>query len=289
MSCFPQVVVREPVVAPAGAAAQGRVGRGSVALVGAGPGDPELLTLKALRALENADVIVVDRLVGPAILDLARPAARRIHVGKLPYQVGAGSDNGARQQDINAILVREALAGNRVVRLKGGDPFVFGRAVEEIEALEAAGIAVTIVPGVTAALAAAASARLALTERGKRRAFTILTGQASDGPAGHDWATLAKGGQSLAIYMGVAAGPSIARRLLAAGLDAATPVTVVENASLGNERVHGCGIAALPDLLRTACIQGPAMLFVGVAPLPQPAAIPAAAGLAVDDQLEEAA
>lgn len=270
-------------------AALDRAGRGSVALVGAGPGDPELLTLRAVRELENADVIVVDRLVGPAILDLAHPGARRIDVGKLPYRTGAGGGNGARQQDINAILVREALAGNRVVRLKGGDPFVFGRAVEEIEALEAAGIAVTVVPGVTAALAAAASARLALTERGKRRAFTILTGQAADGPAGHDWATLVQGGQSLAIYMGVAAGPAIARRLLAAGLDPATPVTLVENASLGSERVHACSVAALPDLLRTACIEGPAMLFVGVAPLPYPHARPAEAGQGFDKQFEEAA
>ncbi len=278
-------------IAPARARVQAQdcAGRGTVVLVGAGPGDPELLTLIALRELENADVIVVDRLVGPAILDLARPGARRIDVGKLPYQTGVGGGNGARQQDINAMLVREALAGNRVVRLKGGDPFVFGRAVEEIEALEAAGIAVSVVPGVTAALAAAASARLALTERGKRRAFTILTGQAADGEAGHDWATLVQGGQSLAIYMGVAAGPAIAARLLTAGLDPLTPATLVENASLGSERVHGCSIAALPDLLRTASIEGPAMLFVGVAPLPHPIASPADAGHRLDDQLEEAA
>ncbi len=325
MSCSPQVVVQEHVAMGALPAFGGRIRavleacrqlarlvqagdlsralapakapvlakdharRGSVVLVGAGPGDPELLTLRALRELENADVIVTDRLVGPAILDLARPDARRIDVGKLPYRTGADGGNGARQQDINAILVREALAGNRVVRLKGGDPFVFGRAAEEIEALDAAGIAVTVVPGVTAALAAAANARLALTERGKRRAFTILTGQAADGPAGHDWATLVQGGQSLAIYMGVAAGPAIAGRLLEAGLDPATPVTVVENASLTNERVRGCRIAALPELLRTACIGGPAMLFVGVAPLPHPNASPAEAGQGHDAQLEEAA
>jgi uroporphyrin-III C-methyltransferase/precorrin-2 dehydrogenase/sirohydrochlorin ferrochelatase len=236
--------------------------RGSVTLVGAGPGDPELLTLKAHRALQSADVLVIDRLVDPRVVDLARRDARRIAVGKVPGGPSTG------QEAINAILVEEALAGNRVVRLKGGDPFVFGRAVEEIRAVEAAGIPVEIVPGVTAALAAAANARLPITERGKRRALTLLTGQTMDGPAEHDWQALARGGQSLAIYMGVAAGPAIARELIAAGLDPATPVTIVENASLAAEKTVTGRIDQLSDLLLRAGIRGPAILFVGVAPLP---------------------
>jgi uroporphyrin-III C-methyltransferase/precorrin-2 dehydrogenase/sirohydrochlorin ferrochelatase len=251
--------------------------RGSVALVGAGPGDPELLTIKAHRALQSADVLVIDRLVDPRIVELARRDARRIHVGKTP---GAPSTS---QETINAILVEEALAGNRVVRLKGGDPFVFGRAVEEIEAVEAAGITVEIVPGVTAALAAAANARLPITERGKRRALTILTGQTRDGPAEHDWQALARGGQTLAVYMGVKAGPGIATSLIAAGLDPATPVTIVENASLAIEKTATGRLDQLADVLRQAGITGPAILFIGAAPLPPAAARPAAI------QLERAA
>ncbi len=240
----------------------GTATRGSVSLVGAGPGDPELLTLKAHRALQSADVLVVDRLVDPRIVELARRDARRIHVGKSP---GGPSTS---QETINAILVEEALAGNRVVRLKGGDPFVFGRAVEEIEAVEAAGIAVTIVPGVTSALAAAANARLPITERGKRRALTILTGYTKDGPAEHDWQALATGGQTLAVYMGVRAGPAIARNLVLAGLDPATPVTIVENASLASQKTATGRLDQLSDLLLRAGIRGPAILFIGAAPLP---------------------
>ncbi len=244
------------------AALAGAPAPGSVVLVGAGPGDPELLTLKAHRALQSADVLVIDRLVDPRIVELARRDARRIHVGKVP---GGPS---ASQEAINAILVAEALAGHRVVRLKGGDPFVFGRAVEEIEAVEAAGVTVEIVPGVTAALAAAASARLPITERGKRRALTILTGQTKDGPAEHDWRALAQGGQTLAVYMGVKAGPQIARSLIAAGLDPATPVSIVENASLETAQTATGRLDQVSDLLLRAGIRGPAILFIGVAPIP---------------------
>ena len=251
--------------------------QGSVALVGAGPGDPELLTLKAHRALQSADVLVVDRLVDPRIVELARRDARRIYVGKTP---GGPSTS---QETINAILVEEATAGNRVVRLKGGDPFVFGRAVEEIEAVEAAGIAVSIVPGVTSALAAAAEARLRITERGKRRALTILTGQTRDGPAEHDWRALATGGQTLAVYMGVRAGPGIARNLIEAGLDPATPVSIVENASLASQKTATGRLDQLSDLLLRAGIRGPAILFIGVAP------IPAAFSSSAAHQLEKAA
>jgi uroporphyrin-III C-methyltransferase / precorrin-2 dehydrogenase / sirohydrochlorin ferrochelatase len=253
----------------------GTAQRGSVALVGAGPGDPELLTLKAHRALQSADVLVIDRLVDPRIVDLARRDARRIHVGKTPYGSRAGGGPSTSQEAINAILVEEALAGHRVVRLKGGDPFVFGRAVEEILAVEAAGIPVEIIPGVTAALAAAANARLPITERGRRRALTILTGQTRDGPAAHDWRALAAGGQTLAVYMGVKAGPGIATNLIEAGLDPATPVTIVENASLAAEQTVTGRLDAVADLLRAARITGPAILFIGAAPLPVAASHPA--------------
>jgi uroporphyrin-III C-methyltransferase/precorrin-2 dehydrogenase/sirohydrochlorin ferrochelatase len=255
----------------------GTAAHGSVTLVGAGPGDPELLTLKAHRALQAADVLVIDRLVDPRIVEFARRDARRIYVGKTP------GEKSTSQETINAILVEEALAGNRVVRLKGGDPFVFGRAVEEIEAVEAAGIEVSIVPGVTAALAAAADTRLPITERGKRRALTILTGYTKDGPAEHDWPALASGGQTLAVYMGVRAGPRIAQNLIRAGLDPATPVTIVENASLASQKTATGRLDQLSDLLLEAGIRGPAILFIGVAPLP--AAFSKSASL----QLERAA
>ncbi len=148
---------------------------GRVTLVGAGPGDPDLLTVKAVRALQEADVIVADRLIGAGILDRARRDADRIMVGKTP---GRPSPS---QAEINAILIREAQAGRQVVRLKGGDPMVFGRGGEEINALRAAGVPVDVVPGITAALGCAAAVGLAVTERDERRSLTLLTGHASDG------------------------------------------------------------------------------------------------------------
>ena len=218
-------------------------GAGRVSLVGAGPGDPDLLTVKAVRALQEADVIVADRLVGPRILDRARRDARRILVGKTP---GWPSPD---QAEINAILIREASAGHHVVRLKGGDPMVFGRAGEEIAALHSAGIAVEVVPGITAALGCAAAAGLAVTERGQRRSLTLMTGHASDGPAEHDWAELARPGRSLAIYMGIGAAGHIRSQLLAGGIDPTTPVTVVENGTLPTQKVVTGRIAGLTELL----------------------------------------
>ena len=245
-----------------------RVG-GRVALVGAGPGDPDLLTVKAVRALQEADVIVADRLVGPRILDRARRDARRIMVGKTP---GHPSPS---QAEINAILVREAAAGHQVVRLKGGDPLVFGRGGEEIAALRAAGIAVEVIPGITAALGCAAAAGLAVTERDERRSLTLLTGHASDGPAEHDWAALARPGQTLAVYMGVGAARHVQDRLLAAGIARTTPVTIVENGTLPTQKVATGVIADLVEILIDAGIKGPAMIFVGAGPAPRIAEAPA--------------
>ena len=240
---------------------------GRVSLVGAGPGDPDLLTVKAVRALQEADVIVAARLVGPRVLDRARRDARRILVGKTP---GRPSPT---QAEINAILIREAAAGHHVVRLKGGDPMVFGRGGEEIAALHAAGIAVEVVPGITAALGCAAAAGLAITERERRRSLTLLTGHASDGPAEHDWAELARPGRTLAIYMGIGAAGHIQSRLLTGGIEPGTPVTVVENGTLPTQKVATGQIAGLAELLIDQGIKGPAMIFVGAHPVPRPGSL----------------
>jgi uroporphyrin-III C-methyltransferase/precorrin-2 dehydrogenase/sirohydrochlorin ferrochelatase len=234
---------------------------GFVSLVGAGPGDPELLTVKALKALQNADVVVVDRLVAPTIRALAPAGARVIEVGKAP---GRPSTPQAR---ICAILVREARAGHRVVRLKGGDPLVFGRAVEELAALTAAGVAFEIVPGITAALGCAAAVAVPLTGRGERRELVLLTGHATDGAAEHDWPALARPGRTLAIYMGVGAAPHIQARLLDAGIDPQTPLTIVENGTLPRQKVLTGRIADLVALVGRHRIRGPAVIFIGAHPL----------------------
>lgn len=233
---------------------------GRVSLVGAGPGDPELLTLKAQRKLQEADVIVYDRLIGPGILELARRDAVRIPVGKKPFEPSP------KQSEINAILIREAKAGRHVVRLKGGDPYIFGRGGEEQAALIAEGIAVDVVPGITAALGCASAIGLPLTQRGQNRSITLLTGASEDGLAEHDWAALAKPGQAFAIYMGVNAAGDISARLLDAGIDHATPVTIVENGTLATERVMICSIGSLWETLALNGVEGPAIIYVGLKP-----------------------
>jgi uroporphyrin-III C-methyltransferase/precorrin-2 dehydrogenase/sirohydrochlorin ferrochelatase len=234
---------------------------GRVSLVGAGPGDPDLLTFKAMRALQEADVIVADRLVSSEILERARRDAERILVGKTP---GRPSPS---QAEINAILLREARSGKHVVRLKGGDPFVFGRGGEELATLHAAGIAVEVVPGISAAMGCAAAIGLPLTERDERRSLTLLTGHASDGLAEHDWAALARPGQMLAIYMGVGAAGHIQARLLAAGMDPETLVTMVENGTLPAQKLALTSIGQLTEGIIDAAIKGPAMILVGAHPL----------------------
>ena len=233
---------------------------GRVSLVGAGPGDPDLLTFKALQALQSADVIVVDRLVDRRILEVARRDARRIEVGKTPGQPST------RQAQIERILLREARAGHHVVRLKGGDPFVFGRGGEELAALQEARIEVEVVPGITAALACAAAVGLPLTTRGARRSVVLMTGHTSDGPADHDWCALARPGQVLAIYMGVGAAGHIERRLLGAGIDPETPVTIVENGTLPAQKVAVGTIGDLAGLVIDSAVKGPAIIYVGAAP-----------------------
>lgn len=239
--------------------AQAKPAQGRVSLVGAGPGDPELLTLKAHRKLQEADVIVYDRLVSPGVLELARRDAVRVPVGKTPYAASP------RQSEINDILLTEARKGLHVVRLKGGDPYIFGRGGEEQAALEAAGIPVDVVPGITAAAGCAASAKLPLTQRGQNRAITLLTAAGDTGLAEHDWAALAKPGQVFAIYMGVNAAGDVAARLLAAGIAPTTPVTIVENGTLPNERVAQTTIGQLWETIHTRGIHGPSIIYVGLA------------------------
>lgn len=231
---------------------------GSVVLIGCGPGEPDLLTLKAQQQLQAADVIVVDRLVNPAILEYARRDAVRIDVGKEP---GGPS---TPQDEINRILVREALKGHRVARLKGGDAFVFGRAAEEMSAVRAVGIPVEVVPGITAAHACAASVGLPLTLRQKVRQFALVTGASADGAFDLDWHALAQPGQAFAIYMGVRTGERIGGELLAAGADPTTPVVIVENGTLDNERVVAAEISDLARGVDEMGIKGPAIIFVGL-------------------------
>jgi uroporphyrin-III C-methyltransferase len=231
---------------------------GRVALVGAGPGDPDLLTLAAFKALKGADVVVHDGLVSEAILDLAPARARRISVAKRRAHHSYGQD------EINQMLVAFALQGLEVVRLKGGDPFIFGRGGEELEACRAAGVACRVIPGVTSALAAAAAAGAPLTHRGAAQAVTFVTGHAKAGEAPDlDWTALARPNQTVAIYMGLAQAPAIAAQLLAKGRSAATPALIVENASRPDERRIVTTLRHLADV--AAGLAGPALLMIGEA------------------------
>lgn len=231
---------------------------GSVWLVGAGPGDPELLTLKAFKVLATADVVVHDGLVSDEILDLAPAAARRISVAKRK------SRHSYAQGEINRMLVAFALEGLTVIRLKGGDPFIFGRGGEELEACREAGVACHVVPGVTAALASAASAGAPLTHRGAAQAVTFVTGHAATGETPDlDWASLAKANHTVVIYMGLSTAGGIAERLMAAGRAGATPALIVENASRADERRVVTDLAGLAAA--AADVSGPALLIVGEA------------------------
>jgi uroporphyrin-III C-methyltransferase/precorrin-2 dehydrogenase/sirohydrochlorin ferrochelatase len=232
--------------------------RGSVAIVGAGPGDPDLLTLRALRLIQRADVVVYDKLVGPGVLDLARRDAERLYVGK------SRGDHSRSQDEINALIAGQAQAGKRVVRLKGGDPFIFGRGGEELGYLRARGIVAEVVPGITAALGCAAAAGIPLTHRDHAQAVTFATGQGKDGGEPElDWATLARLDQTLVIYMGVGAAGRIAARLIEHGLDPATPVAVIENGTLPNQKALYGRLSGLGWLVRQSDIAGPALIVIG--------------------------
>ena len=230
---------------------------GTVHLVGAGPGDPDLLTLRAARLVMDARLIVHDGLVDLAILAMARPACRMISVAK------SRARHSLPQDQINALLVREALLGNDVVRLKGGDPFIFGRGGEELEACQAAGVPVQVVPGVSAALGAAASAQMALTHREDASVVSFVAGQCK-GLSDQNWAGLAGEGRTLVIYMGVASADAIAAKLIADGLAPGLPVAVIENASRPDMRVLRVALSGLGNLVTSERVKSPALIVVGM-------------------------
>ena len=231
---------------------------GSVAFVGAGPGDPELLTLKARRHIHEAEVIIYDRLVGKGVLELARREAKFIDVGKK----GFGAQ--VTQDKINEHLVREAHAGWKVVRLKGGDPSVFGRLDEELAALAEAGIDSTVVPGITSAAAGAASLKQSLTRRDRNSSITFMTAHDAKGYAEHDWRQLVRSGQALAIYMGRKSATFLQGRLLMAGADADLVITCVENISRPEERRFTSTLSAFAQRLDDDNWNGPLIIFVGI-------------------------
>ena len=239
---------------------KGSAATGTVYLVGAGPGDPDLLTLRAARLIMRAEVIVHDGLVDPAVLALARPATRMISVAKRRAR------HTMPQDEINALLVREALAGHDVVRLKGGDPFVFGRGGEEAEACRAAGVPVNVVPGISAAMGAAAAAQIPLTHRDNASIVSFVAGQCSGrngGLSDQDWTGLAGKGRTLVIYMGVKTAPQIAEKLMGDGLAPDVPVAVVENAARSDMRVLRTQLAGLPDLVLREKVRSPALILIG--------------------------
>ena len=253
-------------------AAPPQAARGRASLVGAGPGDPELLTVKAVRALQAADVVLYDKLIDPRVLDLAPARARRIDVGK---RCGR---HAMSQAAINRLLVQQVRTGAHVVRLKGGDPFVFGRGGEELEALREAGAEVEVVPGITAALAIAARLRMPLTHRGTARSLHLITahGRDEEGVPQHDWRALAAAGGTLAVYMGARTLPKVAEALLAAGMSPATPAIAVENATLPNERRIRRTLADIAQAIQAAAVEGPTLTLIGdvvalaeAAPAPQ--------------------
>jgi len=231
---------------------------GTVHIVGAGPGDPELLTLKAFRLIQNADIVFHDRLVSEEIMDLVRRDATRVSVGK------AKADHSVPQTEIHDLMIEAVQAGQRVVRLKGGDPFIFGRGGEEVEALRAAGIEASVVPGISSALGCAASVGLPLTHRDHAQTLTFVTGHAKSGDVPDlDWQALAKPAQTVVVFMGVGTAQKISEHLIHAGRAASTPVAVIENGTRPNEiRVFGT-LAELPQMIVRAGIKGPALLVIG--------------------------
>jgi uroporphyrin-III C-methyltransferase / precorrin-2 dehydrogenase / sirohydrochlorin ferrochelatase len=230
---------------------------GEVTLVGAGPGDPELLTLKALRALQDADVILHDRLVPRAVLDMARRDASRICVGK------AAGGGGSTQAEINALLIEHASRGKRVVRLKGGDPFIFGRGGEELEALQKAHIRFSVIPGITAASGCAAYAGIPLTHRDYAHSVTFITGHEDHAGREPDWRALAKPGITAVFYMGLARVEHIAAKLAQHGAPEALPAALIAQGTLENQRVITATLATIAAAAANAGLESPALLVVG--------------------------
>lgn len=230
---------------------------GMVYLVGAGPGDPELLTLRTAKLLAKADVVVCDHLIGDGILDMVSTTAERIYVGKQK------SRHTVPQEGINALLVRLARQGRQVVRLKGGDPFIFGRGGEEAEALVAEGIPFEVVPGITAASGVACYAGIPLTHRDYAQSCTFTTGHLKDGNLNLDWENLAHARQTVVIYMGLGALPEISRQLIAHGRAANIPSAVIEQGTTCRQRVVTGTLATIPALVAAKGMESPCLIIVG--------------------------
>lgn len=231
--------------------------KGEVYLVGAGPGDPELLTFKALRLMQKADVVIYDRLVSPSILELVRRDAEKIYVGK------AKSKHTLPQQEINDLLVSEALKGNRVVRLKGGDPFIFGRGGEEIETLVKHQIGFQVVPGITAASGAASYAGIPLTHRDHAQSVLFATGHLKDESIDLDWPVLAQKNQTVVFYMGLTGLPIICQQLIQHGMAQDTPIAIVESATMASQRVVAGTLENIESLALQNNIQPPSLIILG--------------------------
>ena len=230
---------------------------GTVYLVGAGPGDPELLTLRAASLLPQADVVIYDHLVAPAILDLAREGAERIYAGKVR------GNHALPQQDLNLLLVRLAKAGKVVVRLKGGDPYTFGRGGEEVETLFDHGVPFEVVPGVTAAAGVAAYAGIPLTHRAYSQACVFVTGHLQDGSMALDWPALARPRQTVVIYMGLLGLATLCRELIVHGLPADWPAAIVMQGTTSHQRTITGTLATLPDLAQQARLKAPTLIIIG--------------------------
>ncbi len=231
--------------------------KGAVYLIGAGPGDPDLMTFKALRLLQRADVVLYDRLVGPGILELARRDAERIYVGK------QRADHAMPQSDINQALLEMAMAGKRVARLKGGDPFIFGRGGEEIEGLMAAGIEFEVVPGITAASGAACYAGIPLTHRDHAQSVRFITGHTKNHCLDLPWQSYLNPAETLVFYMGLAGLTIIVRELIAAGRSTETPIAVVEKATLPTQRVISGTLSNIEAVVKAAKPEAPTLLIIG--------------------------